>query len=119
VEPSKRCGKGLPEAQLEGCDLSAEARFTKVFLDIVILDQLSRKPMHGYGLMREIKSQHGVTVKSGTLYPLLRRLEQEGLIAGRWQERGRPTKTYGITAEGLRYLAQAKTMLRRIIQRET
>jgi len=71
--------------------------------------------MHGYQLMQEIGRHQGLTVKPGTLYPLLNRLELRGLIVGKWQISSRPTKTYGITAEGLKYLQEARAFASRLI----
>jgi PadR family transcriptional regulator, regulatory protein PadR len=55
---------------------------------------------HGYDLMKAARLQ------SGTLYPMLARLQEEGLVTSQWQERppdGRPPrKYYQLTGEGLR-----------------
>jgi PadR family transcriptional regulator PadR len=60
---------------------------------------------HGYELCRR------TGLKSGTLYPLLIRLEGQGYLAAEWQaaEPGRPPRhAYRLTAEGLRYAAQTQ-----------
>ncbi|WP_296175734.1 PadR family transcriptional regulator [uncultured Brevundimonas sp.] len=57
---------------------------------------------HGYELCRQ------TGLKSGTLYPLLIRLEGQGYLVAEWQaaEPGRPPRhAYRLTAEGLRYAA--------------
>ena len=73
-----------------------------------LLDHLAREPgawQHGYALMK------ATGLASGTLYPLLMRLSDEGLVDSRWQEseiRGRPPRhAYRITVAGLRRLAEA------------
>ena len=48
---SKLHVKGLTQG--ESSLPTIEARFTKAFLDIVVLNQLSRRPMHGYELISE------------------------------------------------------------------
>jgi DNA-binding PadR family transcriptional regulator len=57
-------------------------------------------PRYGYDLMKAARLQ------SGTLYPLLARLEREKLVASAWetpqQEGQRPRKYYQLTAEGVR-----------------
>jgi PadR family transcriptional regulator, regulatory protein PadR len=57
-------------------------------------------PRYGYDLMKAARLQ------SGTLYPLLARLEREKLVASEWetpqQEGQRPRKYYQLTAEGVR-----------------
>ena len=61
--------------------------------------------LHGYSLMK------ATGLASGTLYPLLIRLADEGLVEPRWQEpvKGRPPRhAYRITVAGLRRLAEAR-----------
>jgi PadR family transcriptional regulator, regulatory protein PadR len=57
-------------------------------------------PRYGYDLMKAARLQ------SGTLYPLLARLEQQKLVASAWetpqQEGQRPRKYYRLTGEGIR-----------------
>ena len=72
-------------------------------------------PRYGYDLMKAARLQ------SGTLYPLLARLEQQKLVASAWetpqQEGQRPRKYYRLTSEGVRVarleLAQASARRRR------
>jgi PadR family transcriptional regulator, regulatory protein PadR len=72
--------------------------------DVLILRTLSREPMHGYAISRWIREQSGEVfrVEEGALYPALRRLEEQGLIAGEWSltETGREAKFYALTREG-------------------
>ena len=75
---------------------------------------------YGYDLMKAAK------LPSGTLYPMLARLEQEGLVEAEWEDQrpdagGRPPrKYYRLTAEGARVarleLAQAAGQDRRVAQ---
>ena len=55
--------------------------------ETLILSLLLSEPMYGYQLVKEINSRSGgyFTLKEGTLYPALHRMEREGLIEGRWQ----------------------------------
>jgi PadR family transcriptional regulator, regulatory protein PadR len=67
---------------------------------------------HGYDLAREAE------LKSGTLYPLLMRLADQGVLESRWQtdaETHRPRHVYRLTAQGT---AQARTQLRNALGRE-
>jgi DNA-binding PadR family transcriptional regulator len=63
-----------------------------------LLDR-SRPWRHGYELSKE------TGLKSGTLYPLLMRLSEQGLLESRWQEADRPglppRHVYRLTASGL------------------
>lgn len=75
-------------------------------LPALVLAVLNRQPLHGYGIAREVKqlSDDVLTMKEATLYPALRVLEQDGLIAGEWQpqEKGADRKVYTLTEAGKR-----------------
>ncbi len=73
-------------------------------LDLLILRALELEPMHGVGIAARI---HQVTrgafvVKPGSLFPALRRLEQQGWIAGEWgpSENNRRARYYRLTPRG-------------------
>lgn len=69
----------------------------------LVLAVLSRGPQHGYQMVRELErlSAGVLTLKEGTLYPLLHALERDGFIASRWEaEGGRERKVYHLTEEG-------------------
>ncbi len=65
---------------------------------------------HGYQLALEIDERSGGAFRfqHGTLYPILHRLESEGLIRGDWEERSsrRRRKSYRLTAAGRRHLKE-------------
>ena len=67
-------------------------------------------PLHGYGIARRIEQTSGsmVSVKYGTLYPALLKLEQEGYIASEWGVSGnnRRAKIYKLTRAGGKKLAR-------------
>lgn len=67
------------------------------FLKIVVLKHLSEEPMTGYSLMNAIKDCSGKKPSSGSIYPILAELNEEGSIT--CKEEGRK-KTYTITAKG-------------------
>jgi transcriptional regulator len=73
-------------------------------LHMLILKTLALEPMHGYGLgVRLEQISKGVfQVNAGSLFPALRRLERDGLIAGEWRttENNRRAKFYRLTAPG-------------------
>lgn len=73
-------------------------RGTVVLAALVVL----REPGYGYALL-ETLTDHGITVDANTLYPLLRRLEKQGLLTSQWNtEEPRPRKFYRTSAEGER-----------------
>ena len=57
--------------------------------DLLVLAQLEDGPRHGYDIATRIerRSEGAVTFNVASLYPVLYRLEAQGLIAGRWVER--------------------------------
>ncbi len=60
-----------------------------------------RAPGYGYALL-ETLDRAGFGVDANTLYPLLRRLEKQGLLASQWNtDESRPRKFYSTSAEGL------------------
>src|SRR5437588_12527562 len=65
-------------------------------------------PLHGYGIARRIEQISGnrVSVKYGTLYPALLKLEQEGYIAAAWgvSDNNRKAKFYSLTRAGRKQL---------------
>ena len=73
-------------------------------LPALILAMLSQAPLHGYAIAREVErlSDGALHMKEGTLYPALRVLEQDGLVAGAWQPqpKGADRKVYTLTEAG-------------------
>ena len=53
---------------------------------VVVLATLSqlREPRYGYAL-RQALAEHGMAIEEGTLYPLLRRLETQGVLGSEWK----------------------------------
>jgi DNA-binding PadR family transcriptional regulator len=87
----------------------AEA-FAKLELElrrgVVVLATLSqlRTPRYGYDL-RQTLAEKGMPIEEGTLYPLLRRLETQGLLKSEWKiEEGPPRRYYTLNAEGRKLL---------------
>jgi PadR family transcriptional regulator PadR len=65
-----------------------------------------RSEQYGYTL-RKILSEHGLEIDEGTLYPLLRRLETQGLLASEWrEEEKRKKRFYLLSADGALVLEQ-------------
>ncbi len=77
--------------------LSQELR--RGVLVLAALSQL-REPRYGYALMDELAAQ-GLVIDQGTLYPLLRRLEAQGLLDSHWDtSEARPRRYYVLSAAG-------------------
>ena len=77
-------------------------------LDMLILRTLSRRNLHGYGIVQFIQqsSDDELLVEEGSLYPALQRLELNGWIEGAWgvTPNNRRARIYKITAAGRKQL---------------
>lgn len=83
--------------------------------ELLVLGALRDGPMHGYqiGLEVEARSAGQFELQHGTLYPILHRLEREGLIDGKWdRESGRRRRRYQLTRAGRRHLGAEAGRLR-------
>jgi PadR family transcriptional regulator PadR len=82
-------------------------------VDLMVLQTLdSLGPLHGYPIAarREQVSGGALQLNMGTLYPALMRLEQRGLLRGKWgtTETSRKARFYAVTSAGRRQLAREK-----------
>ena len=76
-------------------------------LILLVLSQL-REPMYGYSLVKKL-NDHDVPMDANTLYPLMRRLESQGLLASQWDtSEAKPRKYYQITEDGQAVLEKTK-----------
>lgn len=67
-----------------------------------------RAEHYGYAL-RKALLDHGLDIEENTLYPLLRRLESQGLLVSEWREEDRRTKRfYRLSADGERMLERLR-----------
>ncbi len=89
--------------------------------ELLVLSLLRRAPMHGYQVAVEVEEQSDgfFTFNHGTLYPILHRLEGEGLIAGEWSvpDGGRARKAYALTEAGRTYRADALRQWKTLVGR--
>jgi transcriptional regulator len=79
-------------------------------LDLLVLKILSRRPRtHGYAIMTAIQETSGDVLRAeeGSLYPALRRMEEDGWIRAEWitKDNGRRARIYELTAAGKKQLA--------------
>jgi PadR family transcriptional regulator PadR len=77
-------------------------------LEMVLLKLLSEREMYGYEIATAVRERDGgdFSIRDGTLYPVLYRLEKAGHVEPRWQtpERGVPRKYYAVTATGSEHM---------------
>lgn len=85
--------------------LSTELRIGT--LTLAVLSQLQTQ-QYGYSLVQSLEGS-GVTIEQSTLYPLLRRLEKQQLVASNWDTtEARPRKYYILTDYGLEVYKELK-----------
>ena len=77
----------------------------KGVLELLVLDTICRGPTYGYALLTALKENTNgfFALKEGTLYPILYRLEDDGLIESSWsaiEGRTAPKKIYTATSTG-------------------
>ena len=82
-------------------------------LILAVLAEL-RQEQYGYTL-RKALAGHGMAIDEGTLYPLLRRLETQGLLTSQWREEDKRNKRfYRLSPEGAQILEQLSAEWRAI-----
>lgn len=88
---------------------NTKAQMRKGVLEFCILSLLSQKEAYASELIGSLKSS-SLLVVEGTIYPLLTRLRNEGLLSYRWEESssGPPRKYYLITPLGEQFLAELR-----------
>lgn len=91
----------IGDAQLEA-HLKELRRGSVLLACLLIL----RSPGYGYGLLERLE-EAGVDVDANTLYPMLRRLEKQGLLTSEWDTEGtRPRKYYATSDDGVELARQ-------------
>jgi DNA-binding PadR family transcriptional regulator len=81
---------------------------------LAVLSQLDEE-QYGYSLLKRLSDQ-GLGLDQGTLYPLLRRLESQGLLSSDWKIEGsRPRRYYIISPAGQELLPRLKEEWNKIV----
>jgi PadR family transcriptional regulator, regulatory protein PadR len=86
---------------------NTKAQMRKGILEYCILSVLSRNSCYASDIIKELKEAEVIVVE-GTLYPLLTRQKNAGLLSYRWEEsqQGPPRKYYELTDAGREYLSE-------------
>lgn len=89
---------------------NTKAQMRKGILEMCILSILSKKESYPSDIIDSLRDAKLIIVE-GTLYPLLMRLKNDGLLIYRWEESlsGPPRKYYSLTEEGRNFLYELKT----------
>src|SRR5215467_10270529 len=79
-------------------------------LEMMILQTLKRKPLHGYALAQHIKqtSNDLLQIEEGSLYPALQRMLKQGWVKAEWalSSTNRRVRSYTITPSGRKHLEE-------------
>jgi PadR family transcriptional regulator, regulatory protein PadR len=94
-----------------------KAQMRKGILEYCILSVLSRNSCYASDIIRELKEARVIVVE-GTLYPLLTRQKNAGLLSYRWEEsmQGPPRKYYELTDAGRSYLAELNQSWQELVE---
>ena len=89
---------------------NVKSQMRKGYLEYCILLIISKKPAYVSDIIGELKEARMIVVE-GTLYPLLTRLKNNGILSYNWQESasGPPRKYYELTESGQSFLAELET----------
>jgi len=94
------------------------AELRRGLIQVAALSLLQQR-LYGYQLVK-ILASFGLETEEGTLYPLLRRLETQGLLHSEWDTQGaRPRKYYVLSKEGLDALPRFEAAWREVAQSVT
>lgn len=87
-----------------------QSQWLKGLLELAVLSALQEAPLYGLNLLERLQREAGLPLAEGSIYPLLHRLERNGVIASQWQlddSATRPRKYYALTDAGRAELAEA------------
>ena len=84
---------------------NAKSQMRKGMLEYCVLLLLKHRPCYASDIIQQLKAAELLVVE-GTLYPLLTRLKNDGLLSYQWQEstQGPPRKYYALSPEGEKFL---------------
>ncbi len=96
---------------------NARAQMRKGVLEYCILSVLEKHDCYASDIINIMKEAKIIVVE-GTLYPLLTRLKNDGLLSYRWEEstQGPPRKYYKLTAEGETALSELHTSWEELVE---
>ena len=96
---------------------NTKAQMRKGILEYCILSVLSRNSCYASDIIKELKEAEVIVVE-GTLYPLLTRQKNAGLLSYRWEEsqQGPPRKYYELTQAGRSYLIDLDNSWKELVE---
>jgi PadR family transcriptional regulator PadR len=95
----------------------------KGILELAVMGVLYHDRHYGYSLIRVLSESSSISLKEGTIYPILARLDRDGLVRSEWVEsaQGPPRKYYALTTSGRQLfdeLSQEFELLISLVQRK-
>jgi len=89
------------EYQEDGKDRRV-TQLRKGILELAVMGVLYHERHYGYSLVRVISETGSIDLKEGTIYPILARLDRDGLVRSEWvqSDQGPPRKYYALTSAG-------------------
>jgi PadR family transcriptional regulator, regulatory protein PadR len=96
---------------------NTKAQMRKGILEYCILSVLAQGDAYASDIIGKLKEVQLIVVE-GTLYPLLTRIKNEGLLTYRWEEsqQGPPRKYYKLTEEGMKSLSQLNDAWQELVE---
>ena len=96
---------------------NAKAQMRKGVLEYCILLVIDGKPLYASDIIESLKGAKMIVVE-GTLYPLLTRLKNSGLLTYRWEEstQGPPRKYYSLTDKGKEFLNELNSSWQELVE---
>lgn len=94
--------------------------FARDIHELLVLSTLQGSAKHGYQIALDVEADSNglFRFRHGTLYPILHRLEAEGLIRGSWSEDGgRRKKVYSLTPKGRGRLSGGTSRIEEVLSR--
>jgi transcriptional regulator len=89
-------------------------------LDLLILQTLQWGAQHGYAISQSIRGRSGevLQVETGSLYPALHRLENQGWVSSQWKQTdaNQRAKYYRLTPSGKKQLLSKQTRWRQMVE---
>jgi DNA-binding PadR family transcriptional regulator len=100
-----------PDAPTPAADAATDKLTLELRRGVLVLAALAALRTEGYGYeLQQRLTGRGLDVEQGTLYPLLRRLDEQGLLESDWNVEGaRPRKYYRLSPAGRRVLDRLRT----------
>jgi PadR family transcriptional regulator PadR len=82
----------------------------KGILELAVMGVLYHGRHYGYSLIRVLTGSASISLKEGTIYPILARLNRDGLVRSEWVEsdQGPPRKYYALTPQGRRLFLELR-----------